>query len=45
MNVGRRLLGTAVHDGKIYAFGGSCEAPEWYSDATEVYDPKTDKWT
>lgn len=44
MNVPRRLLGTAVYQDKIYAFGGSQEEPNWYISAVECYDPSSNTW-
>jgi len=50
MHIGRRDLGVAVHEGKVYAIGGcggidksylTCEA----LDSWEVYDPDTGSWT
>jgi len=37
MGVPRRLLGTTVLNGKIYAFGGSREEPNWYISDVESY--------
>ena len=45
MGVPRRLLGTAVLNGKIYAFGGSREEPNWYIKDVECYDPKVNQWS
>jgi N-acetylneuraminic acid mutarotase len=45
MQVPRRLLGTTVLNGKIYAFGGSREEPNWYINDVESFDPVQNTWS
>ncbi|CAM9221378.1 unnamed protein product [Ectocarpus fasciculatus] len=44
MGTARRLLGAVAFDDKIYAFGGNCDDPHWFTNRAEVFDLKTSKW-
>lgn len=45
MKVGRRLMGAAYFDGRIFAFGGNCDDGVWNSDSVEVYHIDRNEWS
>ena len=44
MGTARRLLGAVALDDNVYAFGGNCDDPHWFTSKAEVFDLKTNEW-
>jgi hypothetical protein len=44
MNTARRLLGAVAVDDLVYAFGGNCDDPNWFTNKAEVFNTLTNEW-